>query len=403
VTVVTLAAAPPQSPSRDPGRRACCARCERPLVTCVCSFVTPLSTRTRVLLLQHPRESRVGVGTARLAHLALPSSIFRAGLDFAHDATVQAALAGPAPAYLLFPGAAAIDVADLPRDVAVTLVVVDGTWSQARKLLRLNPALAALPRVAFTPRAPSIYHRIRRQPAAHCVSTIEALAETLAALEPADCDVERLLDPLRALVARQEWFATTVRSQRHHLPVRVRRPSRRARLADALQAAWPSLICVQGEANAWSARRPDRPAPEIVHWVAHRPATGETYEAIVAPRQPLAPSTPVHIGLSAQRLHAGGTVEGWRHGWRAFARPGDHVVQWGRYYGELAAGGGLELEGAPIDLRAEASQALRRRLGTVEDCLGALAVGPASLGLQGRGGRRLAALVAAVTALRVAP
>ena len=388
-----------------PPRRACCDRCERPLVVCVCAHLTPLATRTRVLLLQHPRESRVGVGTARLAHLALPASTLRVGLDFAADAVVQAVLAGPSPAYVLFPGPSALDVADLPRDVAITLVVLDGTWWQARKLLRLNPALAALPRVAFTPLRPSDYHRIRRQPAAHCVSTIEALAETLAALEPGGADFDRLLDPQRALVARQEWFATTVHSQRHQLSVRTRRPSRRARLAAALQAAWPRLVCVQGEANAWSARNPDRPAPEIVHWVAHRPATGETYEAVVAPRAALAPSTPVHIGLSAARLLGGGPLSSWHGGWRAFSRPGDLLVQWGHYYGELAATNGLPLgtEGEGIDLRAEASQALRRRLGTVDDCLAALGVLPARLGLEGRGGRRLAGLVAAVAALLESP
>jgi DTW domain-containing protein YfiP len=388
-----------------PPQRACCERCERPLVVCVCAQLTTLETRTRVLLLQHPRESRVGVGTARLAHLALPASTLRVGLDFADDAAVQAALAGPAPAYVLFPGPAAIDVADLPREAPITLVVLDGTWWQARKLLRLNPALAALPRVAFSPRRLSDYHRIRRQPAAHCVSTIEALAETLAALEPGGADFDRLLDPLRALVERQEWFAATVHSRRHHLPVRTRRPSRRARLAAALQAAWPRLVCIQGEANAWSARNPERPAPEIVHWVAHRPATGETYEAVVAPRVALAPSTPLHIGLSAARLVGGGTLESWHQGWRAFSRPDDLLVQWGHYYGELAAANGLALgaTGEGIDLRAEASQALHRRLGTVDDCLAALGGKPAAeLGLDGRGGRRLAGLVAAVATLREA-
>jgi DTW domain-containing protein YfiP len=58
----------------------------------------------------------------------------------------------------------------------------DGTWWQARKLLKLNPALAALPRVAFLPRKPSAYV-IRREPA-DFASTIEALAEVLRVLEP---------------------------------------------------------------------------------------------------------------------------------------------------------------------------------------------------------------------------
>ena len=78
---MTAAAAEPVRPPR----RACCARCGRPQVVCVCSHVTPLSTRTRVVLLQHPREHRVGIGTARLAHLSLPASSLHVGLDFDGD------------------------------------------------------------------------------------------------------------------------------------------------------------------------------------------------------------------------------------------------------------------------------------------------------------------------------
>src|SRR5439155_1363188 len=85
-----------------------------------------------------------GWGTARLAHLSLPASSLHVGLNFDGDAAVCAALAGDAPAYLLFPGKGAIDVADLPRDRALTLIALDGTWWQARKLLHLNPRLAAL-------------------------------------------------------------------------------------------------------------------------------------------------------------------------------------------------------------------------------------------------------------------
>jgi DTW domain-containing protein YfiP len=388
-------------------KRESCARCERPLVVCVCSHVTILPTRTRVLLLQHPRERRVGIGTVRLAHVALPSSTLRVGLDFARDPVVTQILADAvdAPAYVLFPGPAAVDIAGLPRDRALTLVVLDGTWWQARKLLRLNPALAALPRVAFTPRTPSDY-RIRRQPAEYCVSTIEALAEALTALEPPPeaGSFDRLLDPFRAMVARQEWFAAEVRSQRHRYPVRRhRRVTRRTKLAARLAAAWPRVVCLQGEANAWPTRAPGRPDPEIVHWVAHRPATGQTYEAVIAPRQRLAPSTPAHLELSAQRLLAGGGVDEWQRSWRAFSEPGDLLVTWGHFYDQLAVTGGLALGEESIDLRPEVSQILRQRFGAVEECLPGLEVGATPLGLPGRAGRRLAALVAAVTALRVPP
>ena len=130
-----------------PDGRPTCARCTRPLAVCFCAHLHLLPTRTRVLLLQHTRERRMAIGTARMAHLSLPNSTLRVGTDFSADPVVAAALAQPQPPYVLFPGPQARDVATLPRDRPLTLIVVDGTWWQARKLLKLNPAVAALPRV----------------------------------------------------------------------------------------------------------------------------------------------------------------------------------------------------------------------------------------------------------------
>jgi len=205
-------------------------RCRRPELVCYCDAIAQLPTRTRVVLLQHPRERRTPIGTARMAHLALPNSALRIGLDFSADPEVRAALDGPQPAYVVFPHPQAVAVADLPRDRPITLVVVDGTWWQAQKLLKLNPAVRALPHVAFTPRRPSEY-RIRRQPAEHCVSTIEALAEVLDELEPEGGPFSRLLDPFRAMIARQIEFQTEDRGQgtgprRRTVGVRVGRGGR---------------------------------------------------------------------------------------------------------------------------------------------------------------------------------
>jgi DTW domain-containing protein len=202
-------------------------------------------------------------------------------------------------------------------------------------------------------------------------------------------------------VARQKWFETAVHACRHRHP-RKTRPSPRAALAARLAADWPRLVCVQGEANAWPLRQhhPERAEPETVHWVAHRPVTGETFEAVVAPRRVLAPATPTHIELTADRLRAGIDVAAWHAAWRAFSRPDDILVTWGRYYAALAAGDGLPLPPAALDARAEASRVLQRRLGTLEDCTAALGATPMPLGLAGRGGRRLAALVSALQSLR---
>ena len=79
-------------------------------------------------------------------------------------------------AALLFPDGEAADVR--PH----TLVIVDGSWPQARKMSRRVPGLAALPRLHLTPkdRPPS---RLRRPPVANGMATIEAVARALHTLE----------------------------------------------------------------------------------------------------------------------------------------------------------------------------------------------------------------------------
>ncbi len=368
--------------------------------SCFCDRITVLPTRTRILLLQHPREQRVAIGTARMAQLALPNSRLRVGLDFTEDEAVLQALDPSSLTYVLFPGPGALPIEQLPRDRAVTLVVLDGTWWQARKLLRLNPALAGLPRVAFRPHKPSGY-LIRREPADFCVSTIEALAEALTVLEPDGGPFARLLDPFHAMVERQQWFQAEVRASRHR-SARREGTSPRIRLAARLNANWSRLVCVHGEANAWPRHHPEREEPETVHWVAHRLATDETFEAVMAPRQALAQATPEHVELSPERLRAGGTVRQWHDAWLEFARPDDILVMWGTYYRDLAAADGLPLSVPSMNLRDEVSRLLRRRFGTVEASMEALGATPAPLPLAGRGGRRLSALVGALESLRSA-
>lgn len=390
--------------------RPICPRCRRPMPVCYCGHIHQLPTRTRVVLLQHPRERHVGVNTARMAHLALPNSLLRLGLDFSIDAVVTAELAASPDTYLLFPGPNARDAAALPRDRPVTLVVLDGTWWQARKLYKLNPALASLPQVAFSPRHASEY-RIRRQPAAFCLSTIEALAEVLPLLEPPGQPLERLLDPFHAMVARQERFAIEVASARHRHPApRPRTPDTGAadQAMAALAEAWPHLVCIYGEANAWPKRQRERPPSELVHWLAVRPATGETYEAVIAPRQHVAPAITARLGIDEQTLRAGQDLESWRRSWAEFLRPDDIPVTWGMFHVELASADGLSFPERErfVDLRQRASERWRRRVRTVADAEAALAESGAALPEcqlaleQGRrGGQRLASLVRVLSSL----
>lgn len=61
------------------------------------------------------------------------------------------------------------------------IIAIDGTWPQAKKLLRECTPLHRLPQVAFTPSDPSRY-RIREQPKDFCLSTVEAVHTVLGTL-----------------------------------------------------------------------------------------------------------------------------------------------------------------------------------------------------------------------------
>jgi DTW domain-containing protein YfiP len=344
-----------------------------------------------VVILQHPRERDVGIGTVRLARLGLAGCELRRDVDFSDDPVVRQALAS-GNAYLLFPGPDAIDVetADFPSPI--TLVVLDGTWTQAQKLLKANPGLALLPRLRLSPLAPSLYGQIRREPAAHCVATIEAIAHVLGYLEKDRERFAEFLRPMAAMVERQLYFVTEVASNRHRRSV-IKQPPRDP-IPPELRQRQADVVCVQGEANAWPRLHPDRSPPETVHWLAKRLATGESFESVIAPRRPLAPSTCHHIQLSPDALAAGESWDTFLARFRAFLRPTDVLVYWGHFSLATLIADGYGVEHPHIDTRVVASKVLARRAGTVEECLTHMELSLPLPWAAGRGGMRISGLCA---------
>lgn len=145
----------------------------------------------------------MAIGTARIARLCLRNAELHVGIRWGGSDALTRAVSDPSrPAVLLYPGRDAVDLGRQPPPSPVTLVVIDGTWPQTKTLLRENPEIARLPRYAFTPTSPSEY-RIRKQPRAGCLSTIEALAHALGALERDPEGFRSLLVPFRAMVDMQ--------------------------------------------------------------------------------------------------------------------------------------------------------------------------------------------------------
>lgn len=178
-----------------------CERCQRPLAHCLCPLIPHLDSRTRVVVLQHPSETAHALNTARLAALGLVNAELRIGEVF-DDLDALLATPGYRPA-LLFPG----DEAEVLQgygqgvDLPLMLIVPDGTWRKARKMLYLNPLLEALPRVTLGNVPPSRY-RLRKAPEPGALSTLEAVVQALNVLE-APSGFAALLRPFEALIEGQ--------------------------------------------------------------------------------------------------------------------------------------------------------------------------------------------------------
>ncbi|MFO0684508.1 MAG: tRNA-uridine aminocarboxypropyltransferase [Sandaracinus sp.] len=365
-----------------------CPRCRRPARECYCAAIVPQRTRTKVVILQHPRERDVAIGTARMASLCLPDAELHVGASFEGSALLERIVAdSERPAALLWPGEGAIDVLRSPPERPITLVVVDGTWPHAKKLVKTTPTLAALPRYAFVAPRPSEY-RIRREPHEAYLSTIESLCVVLGALEGEPERFTSLLAPFRAMVEAQLGHARTIHTpRRRHKPVRTPRP----RAPSVLHTRARDLVVVSGEANAWPLSSPEhaREPAELVHWLACRMATGEVFERLVAPSRPLSPTTAHHARLSEEAIRRGIARDAFPEQWRTFVKDDDVLLAWGDYPFSLLAGAGAHVPPDRIDLRHLATVIENRRVGALESYHASFAARP-DAPRPGRGGLRLA-------------
>lgn len=181
-----------------------CKRCTRPKSLCICDKLPDekLASPVEIVILQHPQESDVVLGTAPLVTSLLARAETRVGLSWPSlDAALGRKVVREKWAVLfaskLTPEllqrlakerVLLLDRHDQPRaNDAVPIegfIVLDGTWSQAKTLWWRNPWLLKLERVAVQPREPSMYGKLRKEPRREWVSTLEAIADVLPAFDP---------------------------------------------------------------------------------------------------------------------------------------------------------------------------------------------------------------------------
>jgi DTW domain-containing protein YfiP len=158
--------------------------------------IEPLANFVRVVVLQHPQEPDKELGSAALLVRGLDQAELKVGLSWRNLKAAVGEDAQPGEWVVLYLGAKG-NVFPEEVNFATTkglptppvagikgLIVLDGTWTQAKALWWRNAWLTKLKRIVLNPQSPSRYGRLRKEPRKEAVSTLESVALALGRLDP---------------------------------------------------------------------------------------------------------------------------------------------------------------------------------------------------------------------------
>jgi DTW domain-containing protein YfiP len=214
-----------------------CPDCHKPQPLCICDSITPIENRISLLILQHPQEQDRALGTARLTALHFKNAVLKIGLSWPSlSKALGRPVHDPSRWAVLYLGSAKVADLDTDREVVAInrkgevednqrailkdiegIVLLDGTWSQAKALWWRNAWMLKCQRVILGPAKPSLYGKLRREPRRDGLSTIEAAAMLLAALEKRP-DIEATLS------ASFERMLAKYRQAQHSMPELAPKP-----------------------------------------------------------------------------------------------------------------------------------------------------------------------------------
>ncbi len=206
-----------------------CPHCGKPMPLCICDGIVEIDNRVELLILQHPQEQDRALGTARLTALQLKKATLKIGLSWPSLSKALGRTVDPQRWAILYLGS--VKLADLETDrdlVAVGrkgeleegqrgilkdiegVVLLDGTWSQAKALWWRNAWMLKCRRIVLGPPRSSLYGQLRKEPRADGLSTIEAAGMTLGRLEGRSEIESALAATFSRLLARYREVQSTM-------------------------------------------------------------------------------------------------------------------------------------------------------------------------------------------------
>lgn len=299
-----------------------CLRCFRPHDLCFCDRIPRVENRTPIWILQHRRERFHPFNTARI----VAQSLLRCRLLVDHNAALAERFdrceLSPR-AGLLYPGndstlLSEIDPAELPDQ----LVILDGTWHHAKTLFREIPKLQTLPRYRLEPPSPGNY-RIRREPNAYALSTLEATVAALRAIEPETESLDDLVGAFEKMIDDQLIRTSTNWRSNSRRTVGARNIPR------AIIGDLSRIVVAYGEREPGQRvgeRSTSHSKPMPVVWQAKRLVTGETFECVIQSPSLDDDQFLHYLGLPRSIADSAVSPMEFRNRWQAFVRPSDSVV-----------------------------------------------------------------------------
>lgn len=176
-----------------------CPRCGKIEKLCVCTDAEPFDNRHFVLIMQHPQEQDKELGTAGILTSMLKNSHLEVALSRPSLTAVLKRPADPKKWGVLYLGAqketpvsSGLYVLNKKGELAADrdqilkelegIILLDGSWSQAKALWWRNPWLLKPRRLLLVPEKRSLYGKLRKEPRRESVSTLEACAQCLTCL-----------------------------------------------------------------------------------------------------------------------------------------------------------------------------------------------------------------------------
>jgi DTW domain-containing protein len=199
-----------------------CPHCGKPLPLCICDSIEPIESRISLLILQHPQEQDRALGTARLTALHFKNAVVKIGLSWPSlSKALGRPVHDPSRWAVLYLGSVKVSELETDRDIVAIgrkgevepnqrailgdiegIVLLDGTWSQAKALWWRNAWMLKCQRVILGPERPSRYGKLRKEPRRDGLSTIEAVGMLLAGIEKRPDIAETLNASFERLLAR---------------------------------------------------------------------------------------------------------------------------------------------------------------------------------------------------------